>query len=215
MSNPHSSKDVNCKPAYSVVKVTQALAYLLSLDDNKKMERVKLIKLLWAADRMHIRRYGRTISESSYYAMYHGPVCSLALDIAQNSKYSLSDDDVKYIDYFFTSDSVDTAMSKNPGDDYLSNSDKEVLKQAFDTFSTMKTFELADRISHNYPEWKKFEPVFVAGNRSSHLIDKEDFFKNPDSDNLFEDDNDTLNAAHEAFQERRLALDAINRSGEE
>ena len=53
-------------PAGSLVKLVQALGYLLSLDDNKKMNRVKLIKLLWAADRFHMRRYGRTVSESRY-----------------------------------------------------------------------------------------------------------------------------------------------------
>ncbi|MBQ9180774.1 SocA family protein [Candidatus Saccharibacteria bacterium] len=70
----------------NVIKVSQALGFLLSLDDNHKMDRVKLIKLLWAADRLHLRKYGRTISESDYYAMAHGPVCSLALDIAQMDK---------------------------------------------------------------------------------------------------------------------------------
>jgi len=69
-----------------IIVVVQALGYLLSLDDNHKMNRVKLIKLLWAADRFHLRKYGRSVTETDYVAMYHGPVSSLALDIANQSR---------------------------------------------------------------------------------------------------------------------------------
>ena len=158
-------------PADSLVKLVQALGYLLSLDDNKKMHRVKLIKLLWVADRFHMRRYGRTVSESRYYAMPHGPVCSLALDIAQlNRDFALDDDDISYISEFFTTDGYSTAMSKNPGEDYLSETDKEMMRKAYQVFNSAEDFDLADQISPSgYSTSHILMVVNVALNRLTKL----------------------------------------------
>ena len=57
-----------------VVKITQSLGFLLSLDDNHRMNKLKLVKLIWAADRYHLRKYGRTVTDSEYFALPHGPV---------------------------------------------------------------------------------------------------------------------------------------------
>lgn len=77
-----------------------------------KMDRVKLIKLLWAADRYHLRAHGRMVSGTDYVAMVHGPVSSLALDVAQISKeFALSGEAASYVEYYFTATSQQTAMS--------------------------------------------------------------------------------------------------------
>ena len=147
----------------NVVKIAQALGFLLALDDNHKMERVKLIKLLWAADRFHLRKYGRTISDADdYYAMVHGPVCSLALDIAQmnKDKNALSDQDIAFLEEYFTANDIETSMQKEVGDDYLSETDKEALRKAWETFKDKEAFDLADNISHLYPEWSKHSEYF-------------------------------------------------------
>lgn len=194
------------KASKNVVKISQALGFLLSLDDNHKMDRVKLIKLLWAADRLHLRKYGRTISESDYYAMAHGPVCSLALDIAQMDKdgIALSDADKAYLEEYFTSDDKSTSMQKTISSDHLSESDKEVLKEAWEKFKDIDTFELSDDISHRYPEWDKFRKYFEAnGGRKS--IDLEDFFENPDHDEYFTEDKDRLEAAYGIYKDNQAA----------
>ena len=81
-----------------ITKTTQILRYLLSFDDNGKMNRTKLIKLLWAADRYHVRHYGRLVSEGNYVAMRFGPVASLALDVAQvKNDFAFDKDDIEYI----------------------------------------------------------------------------------------------------------------------
>ncbi|MBR2766796.1 SocA family protein [Candidatus Saccharibacteria bacterium] len=194
------------KASKNVIKVSQALGFLLSLDDNHKMDRVKLIKLLWAADRLHLRRYGRTISESDYYAMAHGPVCSLALDIPQMDKDGivLSDADKEYLEEYFTSDDRSTSMQKDVGDGYLSESDKAMLKEAWEKFKDIETFELSDDISHRYPEWSKFRKFFET-NGGRKNIDLEDFFKNPDNDEYFAEDEDRLEAARGIYEDNKEA----------
>lgn len=205
------------KASENVIKVAQALGFLLSLDENHKMNRVKLIKLLWAADRLHMRKFGRTVSDSEYYAMAHGPVCSLALDIAQLNKdgIALSESDLRYLEEYFTADDRDTSMQKEIGQDHLSETDQEMLRAAWEKFKDVDTFELADSISHDYPEWQKFQGYFAtSGGRKS--IDVRDFFKNPEgSDQYFAEDSGQLAAAQEYYedflqaeQELRAALGA-------
>lgn len=193
------------KVSKNVAKVAQALGFLLSLDDNCKMNRVKLIKLLWAADRIHIRRYGRTITNlNDYYAFPHGPVCSLALDIARlnNIEYdgAFSSDEMKYLNEFFTSDNKETSMQKSPGNDFLSESDEDALREAWAKFKDIGPFELADEISHQYPEWKKCE-ASLSDDGGRKKINVEDFFENPKNDKYFVEDDNQLRAAHVLYKE--------------
>lgn len=191
----------------NVIKIAQALGFLLELDDNHKMERVKLIKLLWAADRFHLRKYGRTISDADdYYAMVHGPVCSLALDIAQMNKdrNALSDRDIAFLEEYFTADEIETSMQKEVGDDYLAETDKEALRKAWETFKDKDAFDLADNISHLYPEWSKHADYF-RGNSGRRPIDVIDFFENPEGDQYFAEDSEVVDAAKERFLEGKEA----------
>lgn len=194
------------QPSEKIIRTTQALGFLLSLDDNHKMNRLMLIKLLWAADRLHIRRYGRTITNlNDYYAMAHGPVCSLALDIAQMNDIALSETDINYLDEFFTIDAKDTSMQKNPGTDHLSESDKESLEKAWNMFKNKDPFDLADRISHQYPEWAKYGTT--SGRQK---IDMRDFFENPKNDQYFKEDSESLAAAREIFAENQQVEQELN-----
>lgn len=197
----------------SIKRIAQILGFLLALDENHKMNRLKLIKILWAADRLHIRKYGKTITDlDDYYAMPHGPVCSLALDIAQmnNDQIALNKVDIDYLNEYFTADSIETSMQKSPGEDMLSENNKKVLTEAWAKFKDKDHFELADRISHEYPEWAKYKNYFSNGNYRGHLpIDQEDFFKNPAHDEYFAENEEELEAAHELYQENQQAEQAL------
>lgn len=193
------------KVSKNVAKVAQALGFLLSLDDNHKMNRVKLVKLLWAADRIHIRRYGRTVTNlDDYYAFPHGPVCSLALDIARLNNIEhdgmFSCEELEYLNEFFTSDNRDTSMQKTPGDEFLSESDEEALREAWEKFKDVEPFELADNISHQYPEWSKRESLLENGS-GREKINLEDFFENPEDDRYFAEDEAQLKAAYALYEE--------------
>ena len=189
-----------------IIRITQALGFLLSLDENHKMNRLMLIKLLWVADRLHIRRYGHTITNlNDYYAMPHGPVCSLALDIAQINDIALSQDDIDYLNEFFTADSKDTSMQKNPGDDHLSETEKSSLEKAWQMFKDEDPFDLADKISHKYPEWAKYGTT--SGRQK---INMQDFFENPKDDPYFNEDPEILSAAQAAFDENQQIEAELN-----
>ena len=128
-----------------ITKTTQILRYLLSFDDNGKMNRTKLIKLLWAADRYHVRHYGRLVSEGNYVAMRFGPVASLALDVAQvKNDFAFDKDDIEYIGYYLSADEKDTmATAAKIADDHLSETDKEALQWAWDTFGKKDALKIS------------------------------------------------------------------------
>lgn len=60
-------------------KIIQAVCYILGRIG--KANKLKLVKLLYLADKCHLVRYGRTITGDEYWAMDYGPVGSTAKDI--------------------------------------------------------------------------------------------------------------------------------------
>ena len=196
-----------------VVKITQSLGFLLSLDDNHRMNKLKLVKLIWAADRYHLRKYGRTVTDSEYFALPHGPVSSLTLDVIDNDEVALYTEDISFISEHITpweSDKNQIVLYNETEDDYLSETDKEALKFAWDTFGDKDPFELADNITHQYPEWSKFREHFDVNNeRSRQSIDLNDFFENPSEDAFFATDDSILAASKELYEQNKADAELL------
>src|SRR5437016_8911438 len=72
-----------------VRKSTQALNYFAhksaSGAPTRRLNKMKALKLLFFADRYHLRKYGRPLSDCAYFAMKNGPVGSEAKNIAEES----------------------------------------------------------------------------------------------------------------------------------
>ena len=67
-------------------KATQAL-YFFARQSGGRINKLKALKLLFFADRYHLRKYGRPVSECAYYAMKDGPVASEAKQVAEESGF--------------------------------------------------------------------------------------------------------------------------------
>jgi len=65
-------------------KTTQALNYF-AIKAGGTINRMKAIKLVYLADRYHLRKYCRLITNDIYFAMDNGPVASGVKDIAEQS----------------------------------------------------------------------------------------------------------------------------------
>lgn len=65
---------------FNEAKATEAAAYLLRLRGGR-MSYMKLIKLLYLADREALLRWGRPITTDRYVSMDHGPVVSRIYDM--------------------------------------------------------------------------------------------------------------------------------------
>lgn len=157
-------------------KGTQVLNYF-AIAEGGSINKMKSMKLTWLADRYHLRKYGRSITDDRYIAMKFGPVPSSIKDIAQKSPFC-SEEISEYADKFIKPSSGNLSFtSLAPIDeDVFSDTDLEALKFAYDHFGKFDQFVLAD-ISHAYPEWKRRnEEGKLVLNDMSYL----DFFDNPD-----------------------------------
>ena len=65
-------------------KIIQALAYIVYQQPDHKVNSMKAYKLLWLADRYHLRQTGRTITGDVFYALPHGVVPSDAKNVVEH-----------------------------------------------------------------------------------------------------------------------------------
>lgn len=136
-------------------KATQALNYF-ARQEGGKINKMKVLKLLYFADRYHIRKYGRLVTNDNYLAMQHGPVPSTSKDIAEANDY-LSDEIRDYsIQFIEPVGNLSLRSTRSVDRSVLSDSDMEALCFAWDSFGHYDQFELRD-LTHDYPEWLEWK----------------------------------------------------------
>ncbi|MFQ5431748.1 MAG: Panacea domain-containing protein [Nitrospinota bacterium] len=141
--------------------IIEAVYYFL----NKTGEatKLKLLKLLYLADKYHLIRYGRTVTDDDYYAMEHGPVGSTVKDVLEFNRFTLAENEYAYASKLF--DRIDDKTLKaKPGIqsgelEMLSESDIEALDFIIKKFGKMTAAELRN-YTHRYPEWKQYREFF-------------------------------------------------------
>lgn len=200
-------------------KSVQAINYFARKKDGE-INKMKAIKLIYFADRYHLRKYGRPVIGDNYWAMELGPVASNTLDVANLSENELEKDCCQYAKNFLghpDGDKKKLVMVSKGGVDLsvFSQSDIDALEMAYKEFGDKDRFELA-KISHDYPEWEKHRSQ-VAGKKKKRVrMNYLDFFSNPtkkQGSHIFDLPQEHLNLARETFEENQknsLALDGEN-----
>ena len=62
-------------------RAEQIVAFFAMQEPSKKINIMKVVKLVYLADRKNIEKYGDPISDDDYVSMKKGPVCSQTLDM--------------------------------------------------------------------------------------------------------------------------------------
>lgn len=183
-------------------KATQALNLLARKKDGK-INKMKAIKLIFLADRLHLRKYGRPIVGDMYWAMKLGPVGSLTKNIAELS--SISEEALIYAKKYIkpADNNKRTIISLKQEDlSVFSKTDIECMESVYKEFSDKDQFELAE-ITHEYPEWIKHKKELENGKKRIK-IDYNDFFTSTSKkDSLFSQDKIDLEIAKESFSEQK------------
>lgn len=183
-------------------KATQALNLLARKKDGR-INKMKAIKLIFLADRLHLRKYGRPIIGDRYFAMKLGPVGSLTKNIAELS--SISVEALAYAKKYIkpSDEKKQTFASLKQADlSVFSKTDLECLEAVYHAYSDKDQFELAD-ITHTYPEWLKHKKELETGKKSIKM-DYDDFFTALQKrDELFSQNKSDLEMARESFSERK------------
>lgn len=189
-------------PATIYKKATQALNLLARKKDGK-INKMKAIKLIFLADRLHLRKYGRPIVGDMYWAMKLGPVGSLTKNVAELS--SISEEALTYAKkYIKPIDEKKQILASLKQEDLsvFSKTDLECIESVYSKFSDKDQFELAE-ITHEFPEWIKHKKELDGGKKRVRM-DYDDFFVDtPKGNDLFSQNKSDLEMAKESFSEQK------------
>lgn len=138
---------------FSQRKVAQMSAYLLD-HGRGRMSYLKLMKLLYLADRESMRRHGEAISGDRYVSMDQGPVLSQTLDLI-NGSVEFEEDGWSH----WIADKADYEVSlrrkvSRDALDELSDADLGVLDAIYAKFGKWNKWKLRDYTHRYCPEWK-------------------------------------------------------------
>lgn len=143
---------------------TQAACYLIKKYGNT-LNYMKLIKLLYMANRESIRAFFAPIVPDSYFSLPHGPVLSNVLDrITNRDARSFWNRHIKVIQNY------SVRMVFDPGLDELSRQSLHILDKIDSEWHSFDQFQIRDWMHANLPEWE--DP-----NGSSILIQPEAIFR--------------------------------------
>jgi hypothetical protein len=174
------TKGLNKYSHFNIEKIIQVLAYIQRRTGTQS--KLELIKYLFFADRVNIRRHFSFISRDYYYALKLGPVASETLDVLDKHDEYLNypDNELQLLEKIEIKDNR-TRIINETNTDLLSKNEMRSIDFVADTFNaaSMPLVEL----THEYPEWKRYKELFDTRQASKLDIKIEDFFTNPDMNN--------------------------------
>jgi uncharacterized phage-associated protein len=166
-----------CNFTFDYRKATQALNFFAEKSGGR-INRMKALKLIYFADRYHLRKYGRLVTNDTYYAMDNGPVASASKDIAEESDF-IGREAQNYASSYIEAYSRYDFISKKPTDkSEFSKSDIEAINYAWDKFGQLDEWGIVD-LTHKYPDWYKHKQSLELVDRVE--MDLEDFYNDPSS----------------------------------
>lgn len=133
-------------------KALQAAAYLLRREQHRSMNYMRLLKVLYLADRESIRLTGRPITGDRFAAMKRGPVLSEVLDLVKGAHLRSPD-----WTEFIARTNYEVQLVKDPGQATLSRFEIETLERVASENQERDEWAMVD-FTHTLPEWIKNDP---------------------------------------------------------
>ena len=137
---------------FSEAVVAQMAAYLLKKRGGR-MAYIKLLKLLYLAERKAVAKWGEPISGDQFVSMPHGPVLSQTYELIKSQPepeqispwHQLIKDETNY------EVSLSTDIEEFDG---LSKAELRILDEVYAEFGHMGRFEIRDYTHEYCPEWE-------------------------------------------------------------
>lgn len=151
---------------FNEAKTAQMAAYLLRKSGGR-MKYIKLMKLLYLADREAMLRTGDSMTHDRYFSMQRGPVLSRTLELFQGKAPGARWSDL------LTTSSYQTRLVRELNDDdidELSPLNMQIMDEIYDEFGAMPWAELCDWTHQNCGEW-------TNPGRSNYPIEPGDIFQ--------------------------------------
>lgn len=117
------------------------------------MKYIKLLKLLYLADRKSLLERGRPITTDRYVSMDDGPVLSITYNLIQGD---YRETEHVWSNTILPAPEFDVQL-KDPDAELqfgqLSRAEVEILKSVFDQYGHWNRWKLIDKVMHKLPEW--------------------------------------------------------------
>ena len=136
-------------------KIVQMINYFArKVGRGNKISKLICLKIIFLADRYHLRMYGRTVTGDHYVAMQYGPVAS---DSKRTFEFlGIPAYAQKYASSYLTPEEDHDILSVQPPDlDVFSETDIEAMDAALKTYAKHRIGIV--HFTHGFPEWKKHE----------------------------------------------------------
>jgi uncharacterized phage-associated protein len=177
-----------------------ASIHFLALQNMQDLTKGKIAKLLFLGDKLHLVRYGRTITGDWYAALEHGPIPSRTdnlLDAFEAGQTALPDVEalsslVELNRGFTYPHIVPKADAAVDPEQFLSRTDVDCLRQVVKHFGD-RTFSELRTITHDMPAYQK---AWEARTANRGVMAFEDFFE--------EDEDAIVGIKEEAIENSRI-----------
>jgi uncharacterized phage-associated protein len=163
------------KLPFNEAKATQATACLLE-HENRRMNYVKLIKLLYIADREALFRWGRPITTDCYFSMDKGPVLSRVFDLITEGREPGID--TPWFEFISAPSNFEVSLLKDCPKDELSQAEEALIAEIHKQYGHMNQWQLV-RMVHKFDEWRdpqgssipiNYGDILRAGNKNEDEI---------------------------------------------
>lgn len=144
---------------FDLTKAIQAAAVLFREEGTEAMEALRLLKLLYVAERESIQEISRPIVGDRIVALEHGPVMSDLYDLVKDEPLH-SDQWTEWHQFFESSGRHVVVLTGNPGIGQLSKYEIAKLKDVAQRYRNIDEWKLVDE-SRQFEEWKQCESVGI------------------------------------------------------
>ncbi len=135
-----------------VLKTIQAIGVLLRHDGVKRMNYMRLLKLLYIADRESLKETGRPVTGGPVIAMERGPVLREVYDLILGQHREMS-----LWSQYYRKERYDLLELAEPDVGQLSKYEIGKLQDVAKTYLDDDEWALVD-ITHKFPEWNQNDP---------------------------------------------------------
>src|SRR5205085_12148203 len=130
----------------------QAIAALLHFHGTREMSYLRLLKLLYIADRESLRETGRPITGDQVVAMKHGPVLTSVYSLVkgEHTAWPVWSEN-------FRKNGYRIELMRDPGNGQLSRYEIGKLRGIAEKYAGNNEWDMVE-IVHGFEEWKKNDP---------------------------------------------------------
>lgn len=131
-------------------KAIQAVGFLLKQKHASKADNyMRLLKLLYIADRESIKETGAPITGDRFVAMDRGPTLSGLLDLVKQRSFSSAEWDM-----YIERDAYEIRLIQDPGNSHLCRYEVDKLSEIWERYRNCSEWDVAQE-TETFPEWKK------------------------------------------------------------